>query len=127
MQRHVSWTVYKRVVRVTRTTSQCATQWRVATKVNHCLITQVAANKCHFPVTLRVRQGDTQELVIADARRALQNAGFDEVDYLEICDAVTLKPVQNNLQTPIRILGAARLGATRLIDNIALDETDALA
>ena len=78
-------------------------------------------------IAQRVRQGDAQELVIADARRALQNAGFDEVDYLEICDAVTLKPVQNNLQTPIRILGAARLGATRLIDNIALDETDALA
>ena len=78
-------------------------------------------------IAQRITQGDAQEWVIADAQHALLNAGFDEVDYLEICDAVTLKPAQNNRQGPIRILAAVRLGTTRLIDNIALDQSDTLA
>lgn len=78
-------------------------------------------------IAQRITQGDAQERVIADAQHALLNAGFDEVDYLEICDAVTLKPAQNNRQGPIRILAAVRLGTTRLIDNIALDQSDTLA
>ena len=78
-------------------------------------------------IAQRITQGDAQEWVIADAQHALLNAGFDEVDYLEICDAVTLKPAQNNGQGPIRILAAVRLGTTRLIDNIALDQSDTLA
>ena len=78
-------------------------------------------------IAQRITQGDAQERVIADAQHALLNAGFDEVDYLEICDAVTLKPAQNNRQGPIRILAAVRLGKTRLIDNIALDQSDTLA
>jgi pantoate--beta-alanine ligase len=78
-------------------------------------------------IAQRITQGDAQEWVIADAQHALLNAGFDEVDYLEICDAVTLRPAQNNRQGPIRILAAVRLGTTRLIDNIALDQSDTLA
>ena len=78
-------------------------------------------------IAQRITQGDAQERVIADAQHALLNAGFNEVDYLEICDAVTLKPAQNNRQGPIRILAAVRLGTTRLIDNIALDQSDTLA
>ena len=78
-------------------------------------------------IAQRITQGDAQEQVIADAQHALLNAGFDEVDYLEICDAATLKPAQNNRQGPIRILAAVRLGTTRLIDNIALDQSDTLA
>jgi pantoate--beta-alanine ligase len=78
-------------------------------------------------IAQRITQGDAQERVIADAQHALLNAGFDEVDYLEICDAFTLKPAQNNRQGPIRILAAVRLGTTRLIDNIALDQSDTLA
>jgi pantoate--beta-alanine ligase len=78
-------------------------------------------------IAQRITQGDAQEWVIADAQHALLNAGFDEVDYLEICDSVTLKPAQNNRQGPIRILAAVRLGTTRLIDNIALNQSDTLA
>lgn len=78
-------------------------------------------------IAQRITQGDAQERVIADAQHALLNAGFNEVDYLEICDAVTLRPAQNNRQGPIRILAAVRLGTTRLIDNIALDQSDTLA
>ena len=49
----------------------------------------------------------------------LLKAGFDSVDYLEIRDAANLAPVEL-LDRPVRILAAARLGPTRLIDNIGV-------
>ena len=57
----------------------------------------------------------------ATARRgdALTAAGF-EVDYLEARHAETLAPVSSLADGPIRLLAAAKLGATRLIDNIAV-------
>jgi pantoate--beta-alanine ligase len=53
---------------------------------------------------------------LADARRRLVEAGF-EPDYVELCDADSLVPVEK-LERPARILAAARLGRTRLIDNM---------
>jgi pantoate--beta-alanine ligase len=47
----------------------------------------------------------------------LTAAGFDRIEYLEICDAATLKPLEV-VDRPGRILTAVRLGATRLIDNV---------
>jgi pantoate--beta-alanine ligase len=47
---------------------------------------------------------------------ALLAAGFQSVDYLELRDADTLEPV-GALARPARLLAAARLGTTRLIDN----------
>ena len=46
-------------------------------------------------------------------------AGF-ELDYLEARHADTLAPVTSRADGPIRLLIAARLGATRLIDNIGV-------
>jgi pantoate--beta-alanine ligase len=40
------------------------------------------------------------------------------VDYLEARDAKTLAPVTSAKQQPVRLLVAARLGKTRLIDNV---------
>ena len=48
----------------------------------------------------------------------LLQAGFDP-DYFAICDASTLQPVTDNTEE-IAILAAARLGSTRLIDNVKL-------
>ena len=53
------------------------------------------------------------------AVKALEDAGFDAVDYVAIRDAETLAPV-TSLDRPARILAAARVGKTRLIDNMAL-------
>ena len=50
---------------------------------------------------------------------ALTEAGFGPIDYLQICDAETLVPV-TSLERPARIFVAARLGRTRLIDNMPL-------
>jgi pantoate--beta-alanine ligase len=52
-----------------------------------------------------------------EARAALASAGFD-VDYVEARHAETLAPVASPADGPVRLLAAARLGATRLIDNI---------
>jgi len=46
-------------------------------------------------------------------------AGFI-IDYLEARNADTLAPVLTREEGPIRLLVAARLGKTRLIDNLAV-------
>lgn len=53
------------------------------------------------------------------ARLALLEAGF-EPEYIAICDAATLDSVTLNTEE-IVILAAARLGNTRLIDNVTLN------
>jgi len=53
------------------------------------------------------------------AVQALKDAGFASVDYVAIRDAVTLA-VMETLDRPARILAAAKLGNTRLIDNMAI-------
>jgi pantoate--beta-alanine ligase len=51
------------------------------------------------------------------ARDKLAKAGFDPIDYVELRDAVTLEPL-DRLDRPARLLAAAKLGLTRLIDNL---------
>jgi pantoate--beta-alanine ligase len=50
---------------------------------------------------------------------ALKDAGFDTVDYVTIRDAETLAAI-DALDRPARILAAAKIGKTRLIDNLAV-------
>jgi pantoate--beta-alanine ligase len=52
----------------------------------------------------------------AAAKAALLEAGFNSVDYVAIRDAETLEKVET-LSRPARVLAAAKVGATRLIDN----------
>jgi len=67
---------------------------------------------------VRARQGDIPGSE-SWAMAALKDAGFDSVDYVAIRDAQTLASIAT-LQRPARILAAARIGKTRLIDNMAL-------
>jgi pantoate--beta-alanine ligase len=66
-----------------------------------------------------IRSGATASQAAAQAAVRLGAAGFD-VDYLEARHAETLSPIESLEQGPIRLLVAARLGRTRLIDNIAV-------
>ena len=50
----------------------------------------------------------------------LLQAGFTKIDYLTVRDAETLAPFEPKAGRPGRVLGAAWLGTTRLIDNIAV-------
>ena len=57
---------------------------------------------------------------IERATAALLDAGFDAVDYVALCDAESLEPVERVVR-PARLLAAVRLGTARLIDNVAVD------
>jgi pantoate--beta-alanine ligase len=69
----------------------------------------------------RLSEGATAHELEA-GRKALRDAGFDPVDYLALCDADTLAPV-DRVARPSRLLAAAYLGSVRLIDNIPLVPT----
>jgi len=66
-----------------------------------------------------LRAGASAADLCPKAIDGLLKAGFASVDYLEVRDAETLAPV-DKLDRPVRILVAARLGKTRLIDNIGV-------
>jgi pantoate--beta-alanine ligase len=51
------------------------------------------------------------------ARDRLASAGFEPIDYVTLCDPETLAPV-TSIERPARLLVAARIGRTRLIDNV---------
>src|SRR5687767_1234835 len=57
---------------------------------------------------------------LAAARDKLARAGFDPIDYVELRDAETLAPV-SALDRPARLLAAATIGRTRLIDNLPVE------
>jgi len=67
----------------------------------------------------RLRAGDDVQAAMAGGAAMISNAGF-AVDYFEVRHAETLAPVASNAERPLRILVAARIGKTRLIDNLAV-------
>jgi pantoate--beta-alanine ligase len=67
-----------------------------------------------------IRDGGDIDEVLERARSQLRAAGFEPIDYVALADAETLLPV-DVLARPARILAAARMGRTRLIDNVALE------
>ncbi|WP_343528705.1 pantoate--beta-alanine ligase [Sphingomonas sp.] len=67
-----------------------------------------------------IGRGEDVATVLADARATLAAAGF-EVDYVELADAESLM-LDPAADRPRRLLAAARMGSTRLIDNIAITE-----
>jgi pantoate--beta-alanine ligase len=66
----------------------------------------------------RLQAGDDFKTALADGVAAIKESGFGDVDYLEARHADTLAPVSTLDDGPVRLLVAAKLGTTRLIDNI---------
>ena len=58
--------------------------------------------------------------LLAVARAKLVEAGFTKVDYLALVDAATLEPL-DHAQGEMRLIAAATIGSTRLIDNISVE------
>ena len=58
--------------------------------------------------------------VLAGLEQALVAGGFASVDYAVLADADTLVPLDALVGRPARLLVAARIGGTRLIDNLAV-------
>jgi len=61
------------------------------------------------------------EAICATAADELLAAGFSKVDYVAVRHADTLKVVTQAAPAPLRVLAAAWLGNTRLIDNVGGD------
>lgn len=53
----------------------------------------------------------------------LIDAGFTSIDYAELADAASLLPLNNKPTAPARLLVAARIGTTRLIDNMPVGDS----
>ncbi len=70
-------------------------------------------------VAEQIRSGSSVNDAQRAGRQALSAAGF-KVDYLEVCSAEDLSPMLDPVNGPARVLVAARLGTTRLIDNVPL-------
>ena len=88
---------------------------------NAYLSTDERTRAATLPRTLRatigkLRAGADVQATLKEGRATLAAVGF-AVDYLELADPVTMLPVRE-LKTGTRLLVAAKIGATRLIDNM---------
>jgi pantoate--beta-alanine ligase len=67
----------------------------------------------------KIARGEFLPRVLDEGGAAMERAGF-MLDYFEARHAETLMPVGSIAHGPVRLLAAARLGKTRLIDNLAV-------
>ncbi len=58
--------------------------------------------------------------VLAELQAALLAAGFTSIDYAELCDADSLRPLEAIGIDPARLMVTARIGKARLIDNMVV-------
>jgi pantoate--beta-alanine ligase len=65
----------------------------------------------------RIRAGEDIQAALAGSAEMIASAGF-ALDYLEARHAETLAPIASVKDGPIRLLVAAKIGTTRLIDNV---------
>ncbi len=81
--------------------------------------TAVAIHTAITDVARQIETGTDIATACDEAAASLTSAGFGEVDYVAVRDAQTLAPVDDVSDRPLRVLAAAWLGKTRLIDNVA--------
>ena len=68
-----------------------------------------------------ILSGEPVATALEAAKQQLRQAGFGRIDYVALVDAETLEP----LDTPsgeIRLIAAATIGSTRLIDNLSVSK-----
>jgi len=65
-----------------------------------------------------IENGEPVAAALADLNTALLGGGFSSVDYAELRDADGLTLLDERGEAPMRLLMAARIGTTRLIDNM---------
>jgi pantoate--beta-alanine ligase len=83
---------------------------RAAAPALYRVLTQCAA---------AIKRGEHLARILDDGSGEIESAGF-RLDYLEARNAETLGKVASAADGPLRLLVAARIGQTRLIDNIAV-------
>lgn len=68
-----------------------------------------------------IQQGAVVHDALKTLEYALLGAGFASIDYAKLADARSLAELNATPQDPARLLVAARIGGTRLIDNMAVE------
>jgi pantoate--beta-alanine ligase len=66
-----------------------------------------------------IRAGEPVADALEAGRNAMTEAGFNQIDYLALVDAATLEPL-GKAAGQMRIIAAAKIGTTRLIDNLSV-------
>jgi pantoate--beta-alanine ligase len=64
--------------------------------------------------------GKTVGQVLNEAIERLKAAGFSKIDYVALVNAMTLEPLEK-AGGPMRLIAAATIGTTRLIDNLPVE------
>ncbi|WP_334182981.1 pantoate--beta-alanine ligase [Novosphingobium sp.] len=67
-----------------------------------------------------IEAGEPVAAALEGLNEALLHGGFSSVDYAELRDADALTLLSERGEAPMRLLVAARIGTTRLIDNMAV-------
>jgi pantoate--beta-alanine ligase len=67
----------------------------------------------------KIAKGRPMDTILSEGREAIERGGF-VLDYLEARHAESLLPVRSAKDGPVRLLVAAKLGKTRLIDNVGV-------
>jgi pantoate--beta-alanine ligase len=66
-----------------------------------------------------IQAGQPPSAAVEEAKQALLACGFSRVDYVALVDSGTLEPV-DSAQGEARLIAAAVMGSTRLIDNLPI-------
>jgi pantoate--beta-alanine ligase len=78
-----------------------------------------ALHRAMKDVVRRLRQSEDLAATLAAGSNLIADAGF-RLDYLEARHAETLAPITRISDKPARLLAAATIGTTRLIDNVKI-------
>lgn len=92
---------------------------------NRYLTSEQRAAAATLPAEMRkavgaIEAGSDVRATLAALEAHLLQAGFASVDYAALADAISLAPLDDTPRTDARLLVAARIGTTRLIDNMAV-------
>ena len=79
----------------------------------------VALSKALANARQAVLSGTSVSAALAEGRATLRGAGFSAIDYFALVDAATLEPLSQRA-VDMRLIAAAKIGTTRLIDNLAI-------
>ncbi|MEL7219143.1 MAG: pantoate--beta-alanine ligase, partial [Pseudomonadota bacterium] len=92
---------------------------------NRYLSTEDRAAAATLPAAMKqaiaaIEGGEDVTASLEALKVSLIEAGFSSVDYAELADARSLAPIPKLMGASARLIAAARIGGTRLIDNMAV-------